>query len=66
MWLVRHAGGYWRTDHSRQELILFNILRERAEYETGLKIINQSRISERSYREIPKVRRGRPYNRWKE
>jgi hypothetical protein len=66
MWFMRCAGGYWRTDHSRQELILFNILHERVEYETHLELMDQSRIAERSYQEIPKVRRTRAYNRWKE
>jgi hypothetical protein len=63
---MRCAGGYWRTDCSRQELILFNILHERVEYETNLEIMSQSRIAERSYQEIPKIKRGRPYNRQKE
>jgi hypothetical protein len=63
---MRCAGGYWRKACSRQELILFNILHERIEYETNLKIMAQSRIAETSYQGIPKVKRGRPYNRRKE
>lgn len=42
MWFMRHAGGYWKADHTKQELILFNILHEKVEYETGLEVMDQA------------------------